>query len=152
MIVAIDTNVLVSLVDERSAYTNLETYLHQNNATLLIPTPVVAEFTAIDFSKRRAQFMPIEHSKVIIANFDQLSAFICGEITSKLNKDFFRQDKQRTKVDLQIIAIAISSKADILISNDKHIHDYLKDLGEEDLKVCRLNEIKLNLGLFDAQS
>lgn len=149
MIVAIDTNVLVSLVDERLSYINLETYLQQNHATLLIPTPVIAEFTAKDFSKRRAKFMSFQHSKVFIANFDELSAFICGEITSKLAKEHFEKDKQRTKVDLQIIAIAIAQKADILISNDKHIHDYIADLGEQDLKVCRLDEIKLGLSLFD---
>ncbi|MBR7681724.1 PIN domain-containing protein [Acinetobacter nosocomialis] len=149
MIVAIDTNVLVSLVNERATYINLETFLHQNNATLLIPTPVVAEFTAIDFSKRRNQFMSFQHKNVIISEFDQLSAFVCGEITSKLSKVHFKDNRQRTKIDLQIIAIALAKKANLLISNDKHIHDYLLDLGEEELKVCKLHEIKLNLRLFD---
>jgi rRNA-processing protein FCF1 len=55
VIVAIDNNVLVSLVSDRAVFNNLETFLQQCNATLLIPTPVVAEFIAKDHNRRRMQ-------------------------------------------------------------------------------------------------
>ena len=84
MIVAIDNNILVNLVSDRAIYNNLETFLHQNNAILLIPTPVIAEFTAHDFNKRRIQLLAYEHSKVLTGILDKKASLITGELAFKL--------------------------------------------------------------------
>ncbi|WP_180175967.1 PIN domain-containing protein [Acinetobacter sp. YH12025] len=148
MIVAIDNNILIHLVSDRSVHSNLETFLHQNNATLLIPTPVIAEFTAHDFNKRRMQLLAYEHNKVLTGVLDKKAALICGELSSKLDKDIFNEDKQRVKVDLQIIAIALSNEAEILLSEDRGVLRSVKNLGL-DLKVYSRKDIKLGLDLFD---
>lgn len=157
MIVAIDNNILVHLVSDRAAYNNLETFLHQNNATLLLPTPVIAEFIAYDFNKRRTQLLAYEHGKVIVGVFDRKAALITGELASKLNKLGGLSDdpkRQKVKVDLQIIAIAIAEKAKILLSEDKGVKGIVKALYlEEDvgLKVYSREDIKIGLDLFDYQ-
>ncbi len=147
MIVAIDNNILIHLVSDRAVHNNLETFLHQNNATLLIPTPVIAEFTACDFNKRRMQLLAYEHNKVLTGILDKKAALICGELSSKLHKDP-DDDKQRVKVDLQIIAIALANDAEVLLSEDKGIIKIVKKL-ELDLKVYSRNELKIGLDLFD---
>jgi predicted nucleic acid-binding protein len=148
VIVAIDNNILIHLVSDRAVHNNLETFLHQNNATLLIPTPVIAEFTAHDFNKRRMQLLSYEHNKVLTGIFDKKAALICGELSSKLHKDILNSDKQRVKVDLQIIAIALSNGAEILLSEDKGVLSCVKNL-ELNLKVFSRNELKIGLDLFD---
>ncbi|UIZ94910.1 PIN domain-containing protein [Acinetobacter schindleri] len=149
MIVAIDNNILIHLVSDRAVHNNLETFLHQYNATLLIPTPVIAEFTAHDFNKRRMQLLSYEHNKVLTGIFDKKAALICGELSSKLHKDILNNDKQRVKVDLQIIAIALSNGAEILLSEDKGVLRSVKDL-ELNLKVYSRKDIKIGLDLFDS--
>ncbi|UOH17164.1 PIN domain-containing protein [Acinetobacter sp. NyZ410] len=150
MIVAIDNCILVSLVSERAVYNNLETFLHQNNATLLIPTPVIAEFIAIDHNNRRNKLLTISHNKVLNGAFDKKTAFICGELASKLDKEFLRTDKQKVKVDLQIIAIALANNAEVLLSEDRGIINAVKTL-ELNLKIYKRDDLKIGLDLFDKQ-
>ena len=95
MIVAIDNNILVNLVSDRAIYNNLETFLHQNNAILLIPTPVIAEFTAHDFNKRRIQLLAYEHSKVLTGILDKKASLITGELAFKLG--FVGRNAERVK-------------------------------------------------------
>ncbi|MCO1653310.1 hypothetical protein M4D47_19660 [Acinetobacter baumannii] len=148
MIVAIDNNVLVSLVSERVVFTNLETFLQQCNATLLIPTPVIAEFIAKDHNKRRMQFMNFEHNKVMFGDLDKKAAFICGELASQLcNKE--NDDKQKVKVDLQILAIALANRAQFLLTEDSDMTGYINRLGICDIKILSKNDLKLGLDLFD---
>lgn len=148
MIVAIDNNILVHIVSDRAVHGNLETFLHQNNATLLIPTPVIAEFTAHDFNKRRMQLLAYEHNKVLTGILDKKAALICGELASKLDKDILNEDRQRVKVDLQIIAIALANGAEILLSEDRGVLRSVENL-ELNLKVYSRVDIKLGLDLFD---
>lgn len=150
MIVAIDNNILIHLVSDRAVYTNLETFLHQNNATLLMPTPVIAEFTAHDFNKRRMQLLSYEHNKVLTGTFDKKAALICGELSSKLYNDP-GEDKQKVKVDLQIIAIALANGAEILLSDDKGVQKIVEKLTLP-LKVFSKADIKIGLDLFDNYS
>ncbi len=148
MIVAIDNNVLISLVSDKVVKDNLETFLQQNNATLLIPTPVMAEFTAYDFNNRRRQLLSVTHSKVIAGDLDRKAAFICGQLGYDLSKDIYKDRKQKVKVDLQIVAIAIAYGADILLSEDTDVIKIAKNLNLE-LKVYSRKDIKLGLDLFD---
>lgn len=112
-----------------------------------MPTPVIAEFTAHDFNKRRMQLLAYEHNKILTGTFDKKAALICGELSSKLHKDP-DDDKQRVKVDLQIIAIAIANEAEILLSEDNGIQKIVKKLNLP-LKVFSRNNIKIGLDLFD---
>lgn len=148
MIVAIDNNVLIHLVSDKAVHKNLETFLHQNNATLLIPTPVIAEFIGYDFTKRRVQLLSYEYNKVLIGSLDRKAALICGELASKLHKD--KNDNwQRVKVDLQIIAISLANGAKKLLSEDKGVQKTVTRL-DLPLEVISRDELKLGLDMFDS--
>lgn len=149
MIVAIDNNVLVSLVADRAVFSNLETFLQQCNATLLIPTPVISEFIAKDHNKRRMQFMTFEHNKVMFGDFNKKAAFICGEFASQMPSNQEDSDKQKVKVDLQILSIAIANEAQFLLTEDKDMSKYIKVLGISEIKILSKAELKLGLDLFD---
>lgn len=149
MIVAIDNNVLVSLVADRAVFSNLETFLQQCNATLLIPTTVIAEFIAKDHNKRRIQFMTFKHNKVMFGDFNKKAAFICGEFASQLPSNPEVCDKQKVKVDLQILSIAIANEAVFLLTEDKDMQKYIKALGITEIKVMAKSDLKLGLDLFD---
>ncbi|WP_151792025.1 PIN domain-containing protein [Acinetobacter soli] len=139
---------LVSWATDRDVYVDLETFLKQSNATLLIPTPVIAEFLAKDLNKRRMKFMQMEHNKVLIGDFDKKAAFICGEFTSDYEKD--NEDKnQKVKVDLQILSIAIANEAEFLLTEDNDMQKYIKALGVTEIKVMARSGLKLGLDLFD---
>lgn len=148
MIVAVDNNVLVSLVSDRALFINLETYLQQNNASLLIPTPVIAEFLAYDLNERRTQLLALSHNKILNGSFDRKAAIICGEIAHDLGRAFFKPDKQKVKVDIQIIAIAIANNAQVLLSEDNGVIKAVARLGLN-LQVLRRDQIKLGSSLFD---
>lgn len=149
MIVAIDNNVLVSLVSDRAMFNNLETFLQQCNATLLIPTPVVAEFIAKDHNRRRMQFMTYEHhNKVVIGDFNTKAAFICGELGSKYHIDD-EEKKQKVKVDLQILAIALANDAQFILSEDTDMPKYIDRLVITEVKLLHRKDLKLGLDLFD---
>ncbi|MCG6038401.1 PIN domain-containing protein [Acinetobacter baumannii] len=148
MIVAIDNNVLVSLASDRALFVNLETYLKQNNATLLIPTPVIAEFIAYDLNARRTQLLTLSHGKVLNGSFDRKAALICGEMAHELGKEFFKENKQKVKVDIQILSIAVSNNAKVLLTEDKGIINAVAKLGLN-IQVLQRNELKLGSDLFD---
>lgn len=151
MIVAIDNNVLVSWATDRDVYVNLETFLKQSNATLLIPTPVIAEFLAKDHNKRRTKFMQIEHNKVLIGDFDKKAAFICGEFASNYAKGD-KDKNQKVKVDLQILSIAIANEAVSILTEDVDIQKYINALAITEIKVLTKSDLKLGLDLFDNTS
>lgn len=111
MIIAIDNNILVNFVCQTVNVGNLETFLLQNNATLLIPTPVISEFVAYDFNERRQQLLSMNYTNIVHANFDRKAALICGDLANRIDKRIMDGRKQKVKIDLQMIAVALANNA-----------------------------------------
>ncbi len=72
----------------------------------------------------------------------------CTNLAFKLHKDIFNEHKQKVKVDLQIIAIALANGAEILLSEDTGIQKCVNNL-ELDLKIYSRYDLKIGLDLFD---
>lgn len=150
MIIAIDNNVLFSLLSDNLEKGNLETFLQQNDATLLIPTPVVAEFTAFDFNMQRQKLFSIKHSKIIIGDLNQKAALICGHLNCQMDRKDLEGKKQKVKVDLQIVSIAIAYDASIILSEDVDVKKIVQKIGSSSrLQVYARKDMKLGLDLFD---
>ena len=79
---------------------------------------------------------------------DKKASLITGELAFKLHKDIFNENKQKVKVDLQIIAIALANGAEILLSEDTGIQKCVNNL-ELDLKIYSRYDLKIGLDLFD---
>ena len=72
----------------------------------------------------------------------------CTILAFKFHKDIFNEHKQKVKVDLQIIAIALANGAEILLSEDTGIQKCVNNL-ELDLKIYSRYDLKIGLDLFD---
>lgn len=135
--IVVDNNVLVQIATYNNPKTAaaLEAFLKQHGHTIGIPTPVLAEYLAHDFTGRYAQYLA-HHGMHQILDFDFKSAMLCGNITSKyLDRKtaiFVEHTEQpawqKVKVDLQILAIALANNASMLISDDPHIATYVREL------------------------
>ena len=146
--IVIDNNVLVQLLTDKQASDKLSRYLQQQNQTLLIPAPVLAEFLAYDFNQRHIKFLTMNNSRSQIIPFDYKAAVICGEISYRLNKAKTQQSNQKAKVDWQIVAIALASQADSILTEDGDIGKIIKSLDLQ-IKVIALTDIPNDMPLFD---
>ena len=137
--IVVDNNVLVQIATYNNPKTAaaLEAFLKQRGHTIGIPTPVLAEYLAHDFTGRYAKYLA-HHGMHQILDFDFKSAVLCGKITSKYldrKTAVFAEHAeqpawQKVKVDLQILAIALANKASVLISDDPHIATYARELAD----------------------
>jgi predicted nucleic acid-binding protein len=137
----IDTNILIwgikgeltSGQDESKVHRakNLLKQLDQSNCAVMISSIVLAEILV--------RVPPEEHTAVMnainegfqIRSFDYPSALICSRLWNK-KLDQRKEDpdcsKNHMKVDLMIAANAISEKADVIFSEDKHISNAVQGM------------------------
>lgn len=146
--IVIDNNVLVQLLTNKQASDKLSGYLQQQNQTLLIPAPVLAEFLAYDFNQRHIKFLTMSNSRTQLVPFDYKAALICGQIAYELNKAKTEKPKQQVKVDMQIVAIALASQAKSILTED---HGILKTIAALKLPITAiaLEDIPNDMPLFD---
>lgn len=151
-VILIDNNVLVQLLTDRVASDKLSAYLQKENTYLLIPTPVLAEFLAYDYSQRHIKFFStMQNSRSQIVPFDQKSAIICGQLACELRKaKESATSKQKVKVDLQIVAIALANKVKKILTEDTDIADIISSLDLKQLDVITIADLPKDLPLFDA--
>lgn len=143
MIIAIDNNILIQLLKDSAESDKITGYLQQMDAMLLIPSQVLAEFLATDFVQRRAIFLSGKNARSQIASFDEKAALICGEIANNIHALKKEQPRQKTKVDLQILAICIANKVKIILSEDADITKAIEVLGL-DINVIPTNKLGFN--------
>ncbi len=146
-VILIDNNVLVQLLTDRVASDKLVRFLQQNKS-LVIPTPVVAEFLAYDFHARKHFFIQMKNSCAQIAPFDEKAATICGELASRLDAMKANKPKQKVKVDLQIVSIGLAMKIKSILTEDTDIANIISNLDLQ-LKAITIADIPKDLPLFD---
>lgn len=129
--IILDTNILISLQKWDKNAIKIEEFLTSMKLPIGIPAPVIAEFCAKDHSIRRNYLT--DHNKMPqVLSFDGLCAITCGDITEQVNQKVisgeavFECDRQKLKVDLQIVAIAIVKRAKIILSDDIDIAKIVK--------------------------
>lgn len=140
MIVMIDNNILVQMLTDVPLEQRISEYLQVNQAFLLIPTPVLAEFLAHDFNARRRQFLAMKNARCQIMHFDEKAAYICGELADKLHAHKLQAPRQKVKIDTQLLAIAQSNGVKIFLSDDGGIRNMVQLL---DLSMQVLNATDL---------
>lgn len=145
--ILIDNNVLVQLLTDRAASDRLVRYLQQNKS-LIIPTPVVAEFLAYDYPTRVPFFMQMKSSCAQIVPFNEKAAIICGQLASMLDAQKANKPKQKVKIDLQIISIAVSMNIKSILTEDNDIKKIVEILKLR-LDVISVADLPKDLPLFD---
>lgn len=132
--IILDNNILISLCIWDEHAKQIEFFLSIMNEPIGIPTPVIAEFCAID-NGSRTRYLMAKHQKHEKLPFDELAAIVCAEITGKINSLRnsqglnFSASRQKLKIDLLIVSIALARKASIILSNDCDIKKIIEALG-----------------------
>jgi len=99
--------------------------LRSEKKRILIPTPVIQEYlTGFEVGQMDAQLSTIERS-FIVHPLDACAARLTAEIVKKKidqARELSGQPRQQTLLDAQIVAIAITSGAECIVSHDKHMN------------------------------
>lgn len=134
--IILDTNALITLqTAEKNShnYCNLTNFLkHHKECDIVLPMPAIAEFMAGDENELRTASLLSSTSPFRALIFDAKSAII----SAKIYRNYFdlpknqrlQEPRQKVKVDIQIIAIAIAHQAKILITHDKGIKNMVQEL------------------------
>lgn len=153
MNITIDNNELVRLSEDPNYNADMIDHLTRNKARLIIPTPVLAEFYAFDYLRRKKAFLTVKSNIMQVYPLDEKSATICGDITSKYYNELKQsddRDQQRVKVDLQILAIALATNSEFILTRDSGIEKMIRGLNLS-IKVLSLGNLT-GMPLFDQPS
>lgn len=136
--IVLDTNALITLqTAEKDApsFCNLINFIkhHKEHHNVSLPMPAISEFMAGDENELRTASLlhPTSPFKALV--FDAKSAIT----SAKIYRDYFnlpknqrlQEPRQKIKVDIQIIGIAIAHRAKILITHDNGIKNIVRELN-----------------------
>lgn len=135
--IILDTNALITLLikdKEEAEYKNLITFLYLNkNSSIALPMPAISEFIAGDDNEARSLSLLKPNSKFKNLDFDAKAALSAAKVYRdyrNLPKNRKSQDpRQKVKVDIQIIGIALANNATAIISHDQGIKTVVNELG-----------------------
>ena len=127
------TGMPLTQAKERIAY--LVNRLEEQRATIIIPTPALAEFLFV-VDETGATYLRILHTYASfdIREFDEKAAIECAE---SQRKAFAKGDKksggtgtyQKSKVDRQIISVAKALQADVIYTTDDDVVRMVRTIG-----------------------
>lgn len=156
MIFAVDASVLLHMIDpnlpvppdasgevpsrcaDRIEY--LLDCMGKNGDRMIVPTPTLAE-VLINAGNAGPQWLNVlhRHKAVRVAPFDEKSAIECAAMSKDRARRKHQSTRNKAKFDEQIVAIAITERAEIILSDDSDIralapsHIVVKGIGELDL-------------------
>lgn len=134
--IVLDTNALITFqtAEKHSEhFCNLINFLkHYKMYDVSLPMPAIAEFMAGDENELRSASLLSSTSRFKTLIFDAKSAII----SAKIYRNYFdlpknqrlQEPRQKIKVDIQILAIAVANGAKILITHDKGIKNIVQEL------------------------
>lgn len=137
-LIILDTNALITFLDgekSSSEYYNLvsalKALLHE---TIALPMPAISEFIAGDDNEARSLSLLKPNSKFKNLDFDAKAALVAAKIykdyrASLPKSNQSQRPNQKIKVDIQILGIAISNNASIIVTHDKDIKKIVNSLG-----------------------
>ena len=136
-LIILDTNALITLltIDKNQAeYKNLVAFLNQaKQFSIALPMPVISEFIAGDDNEARSLSLLKPNSKFKNLDFDAKAALSAAKVYRdyrNLPKNRKSQDpRQKVKVDIQIIGIALANNVTAIISHDHGLKTVVNELG-----------------------
>lgn len=128
MIITIDANILVAFFDDNAFDKGFIQFCKVNNVQqVIIPAPAMSEFLSRD-SAERFQFIQNKKRIASIVSFDEKAAYITAAMAENYYKDKLEIPKQKVKVDLQILGIAIANKSNFILTRDNDFKSYVDHL------------------------
>ncbi len=134
MIITIDANILIALFDDKTFDKGFIKFCNDSNVQqIIIPAPAMCEFLSKD-SVDRFQFLQEKKRIATIVSFDEKAAYITADLAEAYYSNKLEIPKQKVKVDLQILGIAIANKSNFILTKDNDFKSYI-------------NHLKLKIGL-----
>ena len=135
--IILDTNALITLLmndKDQAEYKNLVTFINQaQKFSIALPMPAISEFIAGDDNEARSLSLLKPDSKFKKLDFDAKAALNAAKVYREyrnLPKNRKSQDpRQKVKVDIQIIGIALANNATVIISHDQGLKTVVNELG-----------------------
>lgn len=128
MIITIDANILVAFFDDSAFDKGFIQFCKVNNVQqVIIPAPAMSEFLSRD-SAERFQFIQSKKRIASIVSFDEKAAYITAGMAEDYYKNKLEIPKQKVKVDLQILGIAIANKSNFILTRDNDFKSYIDHL------------------------
>ncbi|RKG49594.1 type II toxin-antitoxin system VapC family toxin [Acinetobacter cumulans] len=135
--IILDTNALITLLmkdKDQAEYKNLVAFLNQaKNFSMALPMPVISEFIAGDDNEARSLSLLKPNAKFKNLDFDAKAALSAAKVYREyrnLPKNRRSADpRQKVKVDIQIIGIALANNATAIISHDQGLKTVVNELG-----------------------
>ncbi len=136
-LIILDTNALITLLTkdkDEAEYKNLVAFLNQGkNFSMALPMPAISEFIAGDDNEARSLSLLKPNSKFKNLDFDAKAALSAAKVYREyrnLPKNRKSQEpRQKVKVDIQIIGIALANNATAIISHDQGLKTVVNELG-----------------------
>ncbi|WP_368559679.1 PIN domain-containing protein [Acinetobacter indicus] len=128
MIITIDANILVAFFDDNAFDKGFIQFCKANNVQqVIIPAPAMSEFLSRD-SAERFQFIQSKKRIATVVSFDEKAAYITASMAEDYYKNKLEIPKQKVKVDLQILGIAIANKSNFILTRDNDFKSYVDHL------------------------
>ncbi|MEG0030745.1 type II toxin-antitoxin system VapC family toxin [Acinetobacter sp.] len=135
--IILDTNALITLLmkdKDQAEYKNLVAFLNQGkNFTMALPMPAISEFIAGDDNEARSLSLLKPNSKFKNLDFDAKAALSAAKVYREYRNlpqnRKSQEPRQKVKVDIQIIGIALANNATAIISHDQGLKTVVHELG-----------------------
>ena len=128
MIITIDANIVVAFFDDNAFDKGFIQFCKANNVQqVIIPAPAMSEFLSRD-SAERFQFIQSKKRIATVVSFDEKAAYITASMAEDYYKNKLEIPKQKVKVDLQILGIAIANKSNFILTRDNDFKSYVDHL------------------------
>lgn len=149
-VIAVDANFLVALISKETASSDrlrldhLIKQIDKNKTKLVIPMPSLAEFLVkADSASVQAVNILEKQRYIVMADFNRASAFEIALIDAAClykgdKKDSSEEAWQKVKFDRQIVAIAKSNAAQLIITRDKGVQKCATRIGMDWIEISSL--------------
>ena len=147
MIIAIDANILIALFHDKKVEFGFRQFCKQHNVQkVILPMPAMCEFISHD-NIERFQFIKSKSKFVVTVDFDEKSAISTARLAENYYANRLQIDKQKVKVDLQILGTAIANKAHYILTKDDDFRKYIERLGLS-IGLKRIKDLLIDDDLF----
>lgn len=148
MIITIDANILIALFDDKSFDKGFIRFCKTNNVQqVIIPAPAMCEFLSRD-SADRFQFIQDKKRIASVVSFDEKAAYVTASMAEDYYKNKLEIPKQKVKVDLQILGIAIANKSNFIFTKDNDFKSYVNCLKLR-IGIKTISDLQIIDDMFD---
>lgn len=147
MIITIDANILIALFDDNAFDKGFIQFCLANNVQqVIIPAPAMCEFLSRD-SAERFQFIQNKKRIATIVSFDEKSAYITADMAEEYYKNKLEIPKQKVKVDLQILGIALANRSNFILTKDNDFKSYINNLKLK-IEIKNISDLQITNDIF----